>query len=736
MKKILFIIGICAHSLYSQEIKKDKIQNNTDEVLLNEVIISANKFSEKQDDLSQKTDVIKNSQLQKFNQSSTADVLANSGNVLVQKSQLGGGSPIIRGFEANKVLMVVDGVRMNNAIYRGGHLQNVITLDNSALDRIEILFGPGSVIYGSDALGGVLHFMTKNPVLSNNNHLLVKGNFTSRYFSAANGYLGHVDVSIANQKFGSITSVTYSDFDDLRQGNVRRKEFPDFGKRLWTVERINNVDTKITNYQYNIQKQSGYSQYDILQKFVYEPSKTITHTLNLQFSNSSDIPRYDRLTELKDANPKFSEWYYGPQRRLFSAYEIYFKKSNSFFNQAKIITAYQNIEESRNSRKFNNNNLESQIEELDIFSVNADFEKKINQHEIRYGADCNFNLVNSTATSTDITTHTISNFNTRYPDGGSNTFNIAIYGSDAYEFNEQWILNGGIRATFNSLKATFTDKTFFPFPFDDITQQNGALNGKIGMIYKTNNSTKIYTNFGTGFRTPNVDDLAKVFDSNNNILIVPNPNLKPEYTYNGEIGFSKTFMNKINLSSNIYYTHYENILLLQPSTFNGQSTLLYNGNTSNIYTTQNANKGFVYGFETIVKGKINKHFATFNSFNYTFGRVYNNHIQTPLDHIPPVFGKLGLTYQSHKITNDFFVNYNGWKALKDYSNSGEDNLPNATAKGMPSWYTLNNQLNIQFNKTYHLQVACENILDHNYRVFASNISAPGRNLIVTFKINY
>ncbi|MFM8243226.1 MAG: TonB-dependent receptor plug domain-containing protein, partial [Crocinitomicaceae bacterium] len=128
---------------------------------MEEVVLSASRFEEKKKDVAQKIQVIRSKDLQQMNQSSTADVLANSGNVFVQKSQLGGGSPIIRGFETNKVLLVIDGIRMNNAIYRGGHLQNVITLDNSIMDRVEVLYGPGSVVYGSDAIGGVMSFTTK-----------------------------------------------------------------------------------------------------------------------------------------------------------------------------------------------------------------------------------------------------------------------------------------------------------------------------------------------------------------------------------------------------------------------------------------------------------------------------------------------------------------------------------------------------------------------------------------------
>ncbi|MCD6091663.1 MAG: TonB-dependent receptor plug domain-containing protein, partial [Bacteroidales bacterium] len=175
---------------------------------LDELVVSASRFEEKLQDVAQPIQVIKSKELAFVNQQSSANVLENSGNIMVQKSQLGGGSPVIRGFETNKVLIVVDGVRMNNAIYRGGHLQNVITLDNSMMEKMEIVFGPGSVVYGSDALGGVIHFYSKNPVLSETDATLVKANAFTRYSSVVNEKTGHVDFSIAGKKFGSLTSIT------------------------------------------------------------------------------------------------------------------------------------------------------------------------------------------------------------------------------------------------------------------------------------------------------------------------------------------------------------------------------------------------------------------------------------------------------------------------------------------------------------------------------------------------
>jgi hemoglobin/transferrin/lactoferrin receptor protein len=192
-----------------------------------------------------------------------ADVLANSGSIFVQKSQLGGGSPIIRGFETNKVLLVVDGIRMNNAIYRGGHLQNSLTLDQANMDRVEIVFGPGSVMYGSDAIGGVMSFQTKKPVFSSSDQLLVRSSAYLRGFSAGAGYAANAQVNIGSKRFASLTSFSYAAYGDLRQGNNRSEAIGNLGYRPWYVAQFNGVDSMVVNADSSLQVGSGYKQYDV-----------------------------------------------------------------------------------------------------------------------------------------------------------------------------------------------------------------------------------------------------------------------------------------------------------------------------------------------------------------------------------------------------------------------------------------------------------------------------------------
>ncbi len=704
----------------------------------NETVVSANRSTEKRKDVAQKIQVIRAAEIQFQQQTSMADVLANSGSIFVQKSQLGGGSPIIRGFETNKVLLVVDGIRMNNAIYRGGHLQNVLTLDQANLDRAEVLFGPGSVIYGSDAIGGVMSFQTKKPLFSTSDELLVRSAAYMRGFSAGAGYAVNAQVNVGAKRFASLTSISYSNFGDLRQGKNRSAAMGNLGFRPWYVTQVNGQDSMMVNTDSSLQVGSGYTQYDLLQKFSFVQKSGVQHNFNLQLSNSGNIDRYDRLTLMSGAKPKFAEWYYGPQYRLLAAYTLELSNATKCYDNARIILAYQGIEESRMDRRFQKASLNHRIEQLDIYTLNADFMKKWGAHELRYGAEAYLNQVNSTAFAEDINTGEQTTIDTRYPDGGSSMQGAAIYASHTFEVSDQLIINDGIRFSQVGLQAKFVDQTFFPFPFNQIQQNHLALNGNLGLIYMPQTKWRISLNGSTAFRAPNVDDLTKVFESVPGSVIVPNPELLPEYAYNAELGLQYQFMKKSTIGVNAYQTYLTNALTVQNGTFNGADSVLYDGQMSQVLMTTNKGRAYVRGFEVFLQAELTNNLQLFGSYNYTFGRILTDSIPYPLDHIAPAFGKLSLRYAMlhNKLKLEGFMLYSGWKRLEDYNFVGEDNFAYATADGMPSWYTMNLRANYNINNQLSVQVACENILDRNYRMFASNISAPGRNFILTLRGNF
>ena len=277
------IVFICfsAKAQYSENEERDTLKTS----YLTEVVISANKIPEQRREVAQQVYMIRPSVIKSLNSQTTADLLQNTGMIAMQRSQQGGGSPIMRGFEASRVLLVVDGVRMNNAIYRAGHLQNVLRVDNNNLDHAEILFGPSSTVYGSDALGGVIHFYTRDPLLSTvDGKTNTSGESFVRLGSVNDEKTFHFDLNVADNRLGSFTSFTLSDFGDLRMGKEKNPNLDQpFGLRNQYVVRApdNSADLLVDNADPLIQKFSGYRQWDLLQKFLYKGSDRVTHHLNL-----------------------------------------------------------------------------------------------------------------------------------------------------------------------------------------------------------------------------------------------------------------------------------------------------------------------------------------------------------------------------------------------------------------------------------------------------------------------
>lgn len=731
MKKIILISISILYIFFAQA--------QSDSLTLNEAVISATRTVQPIQKTAQQVGILKAKDIQFLNVPTAAHALEQTGQVLVQRSQGGGGSPMLRGFEANKVLLVVDGIRLNNAIYRGGHLQNVITLDPNALDKIEVLFGSNSLMYGSDALGGVMYFQTKRPQLSTSDNLNLNGNAMVRYGSAANEKSTNLTFNLGLERFASLTSVSFSDFGDLKTGKNFDSKYGNWGKRTFYVDRINGKDSIVNNKNAYVQKGTAYNQFDVLQKFLFKQNEHINHILNIQFSNSSNIPRYDRLTEVDSKGvPKQAEWYYGPQKRLLTAYQFEHNKNTLLSDKISLSAAYQNIEESRYTRSFGKSNRTARIENVNIMSLNVDVLKNVSQNQLHYGVEMQYNDVASTAEATNINTGAVTPASTRYPDGGSKMAAYAAYLTANRNLNSIMNIFGGLRYNYTTLNATINDKTFYALPFNSINQKYGALVGNIGTIINTGGITYA-PSFSTGYRAPNVDDAVKVFESVAGRLIIPNTNLKAEKTSSVELKIAKTINNTFKIQVIPYYTRLTNALSVAATTFNGQDSVVYLGQKSAVFTTKNLGKAEILGIFAGIEGIFAKHFNYAAAYNYTQGKVINENNKSPLDHIAPAFGRVSIGYDNNKLKASLFVLFNGAKKSKDYRLGTEDNEIYSAdpVKGyMPSWWTLNLRAGYDLNKYLTLQAGIENILDKHYRVFASGTSGAGRNLSLTLRAKF
>ena len=680
--------------------------------------------------------VITAEQIDFQNFQSMAEVLSNSGSLFVQKSQQGGGSPSIRGFEASRVLLLVDGVRMNNLIFRAGHLQNVITVDESMLDNVNIFYGPASTLFGSDALGGAVGMSTKKAKFLGEAKNKFTGTINSRYSSSNMEKSIALNLNYATRNFASLTMVSFNDFGDLKMGRNRNQNEDFFGERPFYVATINGVDQLVPNDNKYLQKDSGFKQYNVMQKLAYKTDSGFEHGLNLQYSTSSDVPRYDRLTEGDSTTGlRHAQWYYGPQKRVLGIYSL--SKEKAFLaSDLKITTAFQNAKESRLNRRFGNYNLQNREEEVKMYSVAVDLKKKFNDGELFYGFESYVETLNSTAFSNNINSGVINPISTRYPNGDNSMLRNDIYVSYNDKLSTNTLWNAGIRLGYTSLNSTIADDSFFPLPFTSVSQDNFTYSGSLGIVKNISENVSLKANLSTGFRVPNIDDLAKIFESIQGTIIVPNATVKPEKTVTTDLGIAiQSDSKKVKFEITYFYTRMFDAIVLDKFQYEGQSIIVYDGTPSKVFANQNRGSAFITGLSTSFSTVLISKVRVDANFNYTLGRVIHDKMLSPLDHIAPYFGKIGFTYANARVNIEAYLLYNGQKKRSDYSESGEDNLQYAPANGLPSWKTYNFKTSCQVYKGATLFAGVENILDTQYRTFSSGINAPARNIYGGLRCN-
>ncbi|HBO76155.1 MAG TPA: TonB-dependent receptor [Marinilabiliales bacterium] len=716
--------------------KEVTVQLKENLIKISEIVISSNRWQQKRTDVSSKIVSIPAKEVAMQNPQTAADLVGSSNEVFIQKSQLGGGSPMIRGFSTNRVLIAVDGIRMNNAIFRSGNLQNIISIDPYTVQETEILFGPGSVIYGSDAIGGVMSFSTLQPLFSDSNQVFINGKSGVRYSSASNENTLHFDVNVGWQKWAFISSFSYNKFGDLRMGS----HGPDDYLRHDYVERINGADVVVTNQDPLIQKPTSYNQANLMQKIGFKPNEHWDVTYGFLYSTTSDYSRYDRLNRYKNGLPRSSEWYYGPQEWMMNNLIVNHQQPNLVYDELTLRLAQQHFEESRIDRDFNLTELRKRFEEVEAYSMNLDFHKKLfGTHQFFYGLEGVYNKVKSTGTDTDIATGTTVVGPSRYPQSDWSSY--AAYVTYQWEINEKLKFNVGGRYNQYSLDADF-DTTFYPFPFTTANVNQGAFTGSAGIIVKPTNSTWISASFSTGFRSPNADDLGKVFDSEPGSVVVPNLDLKAEYAKNYEISVTQVFSDVVKAEATFFYTQLEDAMVRRDFQLNGLDSIVYNGEMSRVQAIQNASYASIYGIQAGIDIKLPLGFGLNSKINYQHGEEeMDDGTKSALRHAAPLFGATHLTFSVQKLKLDLYAVYNGKISYSDLSaeEQGKAYLYATDSDGnpyAPSWYTLNLKAVYQYNPTFSVSAGVENITDQRYRPYSSGITAPGRNIILSVNANF
>mgnify|MGYP005839926899 CR=1 FL=1 len=707
---------------------------------MDDVVVSANRWEQSSQQLPLTVSKIEQEQVNLQNPQTAADLLKVSGNVFVQKSQLGGGSPMLRGFATNRVLLVVDGVRMNNAIFRGGNLQNVISLDPNSIAQTEVVLGPGSVTYGSDAIGGVMSFSTLQPSYSLQEGISVTGNGMVRASSANEERTAHFDLTVGLKKWAFLSSVSLTDYDAQRMGSSGPNEF----FRRERVVRVDGQDLVQSTNDKKDQVPTGFSQINAMQKFRFRPTAQWELNLDLHYSTTGDIPRYDRLIERLD-NGQFrkAEWFYGPQQWFLGNFSTSLIAEKKLFDKMKTSAAFQTYEESRNDRNFGKPNLRNRQEQLDIFSVNIDFEKVLTQHgTLYYGVESVFNWIDSKAKQTNIETGQSTPVQTRYPDGSKWRSNAAFFNYQ-HTISPDLTLQGGARFNHISIDAPFSDQ-FFDFPFDEAELNSGAFTGSIGAVYTPDENWRLNANMSTAFRAPNIDDIGKIFDSEPGSVVVPNPRLSSEYAWNIELGIERRFRDKLQLDIAAFYTKLDDALVRRDFTLNGQDSVVFDGTLSQVQAIQNASEAWVWGIQGGFEWQIAPSLNLSSHINFQEGEEQDDDGNSfPLRHVAPLFGTTHLTYSpgEQTFTVDAYVDYNGKIPFRELAPSerGKPHLYAIDENGnpfSPAWYTINLKASYQITESTQITAGLENMTDQLYRTYSSGIAAPGINGVAAIRTSF
>ena len=747
MFRFLFATAFYCVSITAYGQVDSKISSDTADIeSFEEILLSSQRFQQKRKETPRQIEVVSAKRLSELQPATLGDALINTGQVFVQKSQMGGGSPVLRGFEASRVLMVIDGVRMNNATYRAGHLQDIITIDPFILDRMEVNFGAGSTLYGSDALGGVIYFKTKDATLG---EFSVKPSATVRYQSASNSVIGNVGLKLQSEKVGLLLSATRSQFGDLRSGSKNYSDWDTFGLLPKYVTQMNGRDTMLVNDDPQLQKGTGYSQTDLFAKIFTKTGK-VEHMVNLQKSMSDIIPRYDRMSQFNNGKPVYGRWDYAPQNREYISYTA---KAGSEDHHTRLTLAQQRIEVGRVTRNFGLEMERIQRDAVRMRTVNLDRHDQLSaSFTLNSGVEMVWNAVKSVGINKNISTLAETATKARYSDSGATTQMHSVFAQGIYKMAKTGtVIQGGVRVSKYSLEALFSKANPWKLPYQSISFATTTPSYDLGLTQQLKKGLLLKASVNQAYRNPNVDDMTKVFDSKPGAkLLVPSADLKAERSTTVDLGVLWRKDRSFAIEAGVFSSAVKNLLLDQPGTLNGEDSLMYDGRLTPVYQLQNVALGEISGMYLNAKVRLVKDLWFSGSLTQTKGiyRLDDAAAEQPLDHIPPVYGQASLRWNGKGWFAEAQCLFNGMKKAEDYSSSGEDNqeiqpigLADINGDGKadgfnPAWQCWNIRGGYQHRSGLTATLAIENVLDLHYRYFASGMSAAGRSVNVSLAYSF
>ena len=681
-----------------------------------ELVVTASRSEEFEQNIPQMVSIATAEEIRSRPGIQTPEALREEAGVFLQKTSQGGGSPILRGLKANKVLLLVDGIRMNNATYRGGNLQYLNTIDPFAIARIEVVHGPVSTLYGSDALGGVVHILTREPHLSNKGRLEWRGSLSGSYATAEQS--GHVSLSLdlGGSVFGLLANMTYRSFGDIRRGSRG-------GDLL--MHRLRN-DSRTPRKLPLVQSPQAYQSYDGLIKAKFQPTSSFDVTASYQLGRQPRVPRYDVYEVMKN-----SLWYYQPQERDLAYLRFRYRSSGSWFNQLLTVLSYNRQYERRVRQKTGRKALTRDAFETKTLGLQVQFNKIFSdKHFIVYGLEIYQDRIASQSEKENPETSFVTPRAPLFPDGSA-ALNFGLFAQAELILHPLWKIDVGARLSRFYLKAPFDASTPAGREFGTIEQRNSTLTGTLGSRVRLSETVSWVANIAQGFRAPNLDDISKLGPGKGDSFYdIPNPRLQPEKGLSVDTGLK---VSNAYVSSNLslYYSRLSWLMVRRPALYRGLPYVVEGGDTLAVFRKENIGRAYIAGISLNAAAVVSEHWRLRGHFSYTYGQDLTHN--EPLPSMPPFNGLIGMKYESTSWWMEMVVRFATEQRRLALEDRQDLRIPEG---GTPGWWTLSARANLRVSSAFTVRLGLSNILDRNYREHLSGFNAPGRSFWIDTEITF
>lgn len=644
-----------------------------------EIVISARRIESREFNAPEAITVINDQTLDLESARTVPEALAGVTGVFVQKTNHGGGSPFVRGLTGNQTLMMVDGIRLNNATFRYGPNQYLATIDPYLTNRIEVVRGAGSVMHGSDAIGGVISIFSRNPEFDKEG-FRVGGNVYGKWMSDGMEKTTRAELDISGEKVAFLGGFTYNDFGDIVAGEGIGEEQP-----------------------------TGYTGISGDGKFRMKLGAENELILAYQYAKQEDVPRYDKIIT------GYEKYHFDPQIRHLGYLRLKTGNKNKWVKNVNYVASFGRSDETRLLKKEGQTKLTTENDAVDTYGASVEIASVPNNNwTFTSGADFYYDIVNSSKVESQNGTDTQKRG--YYPDGATSS-SFALFSSHTLLVKKFIFTLGG---RLNVYQINVEDPQF-----GDVNSDPLALVGNASVAYKLNENHHLIGSVYSAFRAPNINDLSS-FGSFNYGIEAPNPDLNPEKSLTAEIGLKSSY-ERFSGSVFLYQNHLTDLIERIAATYNGQDSI----DGEKVFQKQNFSKALIRGIELNGQYELTSHLVTSVNFAYTYGQ--NQTLDEPMTRIPPLFGRIGLSYNHN---SGFWALVEFLAAGKqDRLSEGDKNDSRIPEGGTPGWEVLNLRFGYEW-KFINITTGLNNLFNEAYRTHGSGVEGYGRSVWVGLKIGF